>query len=307
MECANLGNRRRRIVAMLGGATGSGKTAVALEVAQRLGLEILSADSGQARQGLSIGTAMPSPADIETVRHHLVADIPADAQDSVALYLDRAAAVLHSPGPDLLAVGGTGQFLQALRDGLAPTPPPDPDLRRELSERLGKEGAEALWTELSTRTEPPPDARRNPVRLLRALEKSILLERGVVGESRPPLAAQAPIFALVMDRGILRLRQERRLELMLASGWREEVRVLAGSVSPDAPCWKCIGYEQLRETLHLPVLPAATTRWILEATRQYAKRQETWLRNRLDPRWIDADRPAQAIAGDILNQLETLP
>lgn len=292
---------------MLGGATGSGKTALAVEVARRLGWEILSADSGQSRQGLSIGTAMPSKADRDLVRHHLLADTPPDAQDSVALYLDRAAEVLRSPGPDLLAVGGTGQYLQGLREGLDGMPGPDPALRQELSERLGREGPQALWRELSERTTPPPDAKANPVRLLRALEKALLLERGVRGDSRPALAPDAPIFALRLDRAALHRRLETRLSRMLESGWREEVRHLAESVPASAPCWKCIGYELLRETLDVPQVPARTVQGILEATRQYAKRQETWLRNRLDPVWIETDRPLDVVAQDLHSKLGALP
>lgn len=289
---------------MLGGATGSGKTELAIRLAGRLGLEILSADSGQSRRGLSIGTAMPSKADQDRVRHHLLADIAPDAPDSVALYLDRAAAVLRTPGPDLLAVGGTGQFLQGLADGLAPVPPPDPDLRRELSERFATEGSAALWRELAARTAPPPDALANPVRLLRALEKALLAERGVAGESRPALGPTAPVFALRLERGELHQRLENRLGLMLRAGWKEEVRILTRQVADSAPCWKCIGYAQLRETLDTPQTPPQTVRRILEATRQYAKRQETWLRNRMDPVWVEADRPSDLIAGDILAKLE---
>ena len=176
----------------------------------------------------------------------------------------------------------------------------------ELSDRLEAEGPQALWLELASRTQPPPDARQNPARLLRALEKSILLARGVTGESRPPVAASAPIFALRLDRGILRTRLEHRLAGMLDAGWREEVRLLAESVPATAPCWKCIGYSELRESLHFPALPKSTSIRILEATRQYAKRQETWLRNRLDPLWIEADQPMEAIAEEIRKQLETL-
>ena len=305
MECANLGNRRRRIVALLGGASGSGKTALAIPLAERLGLEILSADSGQSRQGLSIGTAVPSPSDLDRVRHHLLADIAPDAEDSVALYLDRADLVLQSPGPDLLAVGGTGQFLQGLRDGLAPMPPPDPLLRQELSERLRREGSETLWRELADRTEPPHDARANPVRLLRALEKSILSQRGVQGESRPALAPTAQVFALQLEREVLHKRLEKRLGRMLEDGWREEVRHLARLVPDSAPCWKCIGYEPLRATLEFAQVPTGTVRRILEATRQYAKRQETWLRNRLHPIWVEANRPLDPILQDVLAKLET--
>ena len=307
MECANLGNRRRRIVALLGGATGSGKTRLALEIAQAKGWEILSADSGQSRAGLAIGTAAPDPVELERVVHHLVGDLAPDAEDSVALFLDRAERVMASPGPDLLAVGGTNQFLQALRDGLSAVPAPDPVLRQELSERLRSQGKEVLWNELAGLETPPSDARANPVRLVRALEKAILVRRGVKGRSRPALAPGVPVFALAVDRPELHARLEARLARMLESGWRDEVRALARRVPDTAPCWKCIGYRTLRDCMEVPDLSERTIRSILEETRQYAKRQETWLRNRLEPRWVRVDASGDLVPSGFAAIAEGIP
>jgi len=304
MGSGNVENRRRRIVGIVGGATGSGKTALALEVAERRGLEILSVDTGQSRRGMEIGTAAATAREQARVRHHLVSCLSPTDPDSVVAFLRRTRSVLDTPGPDLLAVGGTGQFLSGLLKGIDPVPAPDPDLRQQLSARWEIEGREPLWKELTALDPTPPhDAWQNPVRLLRALEKAILLSRGAPTQAHPPLAADVPVVALELDRPTLHDRLDRRLTLMLAAGWRGEVAALEAHPG-DTPCWKCIGFPELREVVGVDPLPARTRERILEATRQYAKRQETWLRNKLAPIWIRADRPVEQIASDVLGHLE---
>lgn len=280
---------------MIGGPTGSGKTELAVEVAKRRGWEILSADSGQSRRGLEIGTASPSPFQRGRVRHHLVGDLPPEAEDSVVSFLERAEAVLHTQGPDLLVVGGTCQYLEALSRGLDAVPPPDPILRLELSARFSAQGHASLWEELNRREQsPPPDARENPVRLLRALEKSIQRERGVLGEARTALAPNTPVFALSWPRPALHHRLAERVEAMLVRGWLEEAKSLAVACPREAPAWKCIGFSILADLEGGSQQLAIAKSRILEATRQYAKRQETFLRNRLSPHWIEGSLPLEA-------------
>jgi tRNA dimethylallyltransferase len=301
MGSGNVEKPRRRIAGILGGPTGSGKTAVALEVAERLGLEILSVDTGQSRKGMEIGTAAATAQEQARVRHHLVSCLSPTEPDSVVAFLRRTQAVLDTPGSDLLAVGGTGQFLSGLLNGIDPVPAPDPDLRQQLQARWEIEGREPLWNELTALDPSPPhDAWQNPVRLLRALEKALLLARGVPTQAHPPLAAGVPVLALEWDRVALRERLDRRLSRMLDDGWRDEVATLDEFPS-DAPCWKCIGYSELREVIGVDPLPTRTRERILEATRQYAKRQETWLRNKLAPVWIRADRPVDQMASEVMD------
>ena len=307
MGSGNVEKPRRRIVGILGGPTGSGKTAVAVEVAARQGWEILSVDTGQVRRGLEIGTAAPTAAEQARVRHHLVGCLSPTEPDSVVAFLERTAAVLETPGPDLLAAGGTGQFLSALLRGIDPVPAPDPDLRLVLQSRWEIEGREPLWAELlALDPAPPHDAYQNPVRLLRALEKAILRGRGAVLAGHPALAPDAPAFALELPRPVLHERLDRRLTAMLDAGWRAEVAALA-AFPADTPCWKCIGYPELREVVGMEPLPPRTRERILEATRQYAKRQETWLRHKLAPVWIPADRSPIDVADDLLKHLEQAP
>jgi len=277
---------------------------VALEVAERQGLEILSVDTGQSRKGMEIGTAAASAPEQSRVRHHLVSYLSPTDPDSVVAFLKRAQSVLDTPGPDLLAVGGTGQFLSGLLKGIDPVPAPDPDLRQQLHARWEIEGREPLWKELTALDPAPPhDAWQNPVRLLRALEKAILLSRGASTIAHPPLAAGIPVLALELDRALLHGRLDQRLTQMLEAGWRKEVKAL--DIFPgDAPCWKCIGYPELREVIGVDPLPPRSRERILEATRQYAKRQETWLRNKLSPVWVRADRPVDQIASEVSRHLE---
>lgn len=296
-------NVARGVVCLLAGPTASGKSAVALELCRRGGWELLSCDGGQARRGFSIGTAAPSEAERGAVVHHLVGDLDPCADDSVALFLDRAARILATPGPDLVAAGGTGQFLSALLRGLAPVPPPDPLLRAELAARLASEGREVLLEELvGLDPAPPRDAGSNPVRLLRALEKAILRSRGVVGEGRPALAPETPVFALSWPREALHARIEARARGMLVGGWPEEARALAKAVPSDAPAWKAIGYRELAalppDEDPLRLLPA-----IAGSTRAYARRQETWIRGQLGARFLSGDRAPSEIAEAILAEL----
>lgn len=292
----------RRIVALLGGSTGTGKTETALEWARRRGWEILSCDSGQARQGLVVGTAAPSALERNLVVHHQVGVLDPRLPDSVGSFLHRVAPLLSTPGPDLLAVGGTGQYLSGLRDGLEASPGSDPEVRAALEERLRTEGSEALHDELVARTGTPPhDARANPVRLLRALEKAILRERGQVGEAIAALAPGVPAFALVRPREVLHARLEKRLDDMLREGWREEVANLAEQgFTPADPGLRAIGYGALWDIREMPEVPAAVRQRILSDTRAYARRQETWLRTRLAASFVEARNSAKETA-DLLD------
>lgn len=231
---------------------------------------------------MPIGTAAPTESERRRVRHHEIEVLDPTRPDSVAEFLERARKVLDTPGPDLLAVGGTGQYLSGLKDGLEPSPGTDPELRKLLQERFQREGREVLHAELARMTTPPPDAWANPVRLVRALEKALLRERGEVGKGYPALAADAPVLFLQRGREDLHRRLAARLESMLAQGWPEEVRRLReGGVPFDAPGLQAIGFRELWDVPSTAEVPAQVREEILARTRAYARRQETWARNRL--------------------------
>jgi tRNA dimethylallyltransferase len=287
---------------MLGGATASGKTTVAVETASRLGLEILNCDSGQIRAGMAIGTAAPTPQEQARVKHHLVGCVDPRANHSVTLFLDAVREILATPGPDLLAVGGTGQFLSALWRGIDPVPAPDPVLRDRATALWDKEGPVGCLAELARLGAEPPRDAQNPQRVSRSLERAWALARGDVPVGHAPMAAAAPVFALAWPREVLHHRIHERLDGMLPA-WREEVAGLkASGLQEDAPGLSAIGYRELWNAPEGPLTWGAVER-IAVATRQYAKRQETWLRTQLPSRWVVADGDLDATVGQILSGL----
>ncbi len=290
----------RKIRLLLGGATASGKSAAALEIAHRLGCEILGCDSGQLRCGMAIGTVAPTAEELNAVRHHLVGTVDPRENFSVVQFLDLAAEVLKEDGPDLVAVGGTGQYLSALRNGLKPVPPPDAELRRR-AEALVAADPTAGRKELERLQAPlPPDD--NLRRLVRALECAWALERGDLPVGRQALAPETPVFALFRPRPELHRRIERRLFDRL-DAWQQEITELQRQGIPaDAPGLSAIGY---RELWDLPAgrVPEPIAFHILTATRQYAKRQETWLRTQLPAHWIHAGRTPAEDAVAVLREL----
>ena len=287
---------------MIGGATASGKTPTAIAVARKLGLEILNCDSGQIRRGLAVGNAAPTPQEIEAVPHHMLGCVPLEEPYSVAQFLEAVQVVLETPGPDLLAVGGTGQYLSGLWRGIDPVPAPDPKLRAQ---------AEALWMSLGPAgclaelarlgAEPPRDA-SNPQRMSRSLERAWCLERGDALKGHPPVCPEAPVFAIGWPREDLHRRIHERLERMLPP-WREEIRRLkAQGVSLNAPGLQAIGYKELWQAPEGP-LSRFVIADIAAATRQYAKRQETWMRTQLPSRWIASSDTAERTAQAVLDAL----
>jgi tRNA dimethylallyltransferase len=292
----------RKIRLMIGGATASGKTRVAIAVARQLGLEILNCDSGQVRKGLRVGIAAPTQEESEQVPHHMLGYVPLDEQYSVAQFLEAAQAILDTPGPDLLAVGGTGQYLSGLWRGIDPVPAPDPKLRARAEElwlQLGPAGCLAELAKLGA--DPPRDA-SNPQRMSRSLERAWALQRGDALKGHPPVCPDAPVFALGWPRDQLHRRIHDRLDAMIPP-WREEIRNLkAQGVSLNAPGLQAIGYKSLWQAPEGP-LSRFVIADIAAATRQYAKRQETWMRTQLPSRWIPASSDNAGMVQAIVDAL----
>ena len=303
---------RRPLAIALMGPTASGKTALAMEWAQRLGGEIVSVDSALVYRGLDIGAAKPEAAMLAAVPHHMIdvrepwqpysaAEFAADAREA----LDGIAARGKLP----ILAGGTGLYFQALLEGLAPMPEADPAVRATLAAEAAERGWPALHAELAM-IDPRAAARiqpTDPQRIQRALEVFRLSGKPISEWQAMPARARLPfrVLKLVLaprDRTVLHQRIERRFDTMLEAGFLQEVERLrampqlqAVERPLDLPAIRAVGYRQAWETLDGTLAENEFRDRAIFATRQLAKRQLTWLRGELDARWFDPQDDRKAL------------
>jgi tRNA dimethylallyltransferase len=272
------------------GPTASGKTDIALDIASRFPVELISLDSAQVFIGMNIGTAKPDRVTLAQFPHHLINLITPEERYSVAHFRTDALHVMAeitARGRIPLLVGGTMLYYKALVEGLADMPEADPLLRAEIDAMAVERGWPALHAELA-RLDPVTAARLAPndsQRIQRALEV-VRLTGKPLGEhwqaqSRPELPFQLLTLALnAPERKVLHDRIGLRFRAMLAAGLVDEVKALRSAyhLSADLPSMRCVGYRQVWEMLegHLPLAELADRGTF--ATRQFAKRQITWLR-----------------------------
>lgn len=285
------------IVAVVG-PTAVGKSGLALELAEALGGEIVNADAFQVYRGLDIGTAKPTSSMRERVAHHLVDVLDPTETFSAGEFARRARRAIseiRARGRVAFVVGGSGLYLRALFEGLAPLPRRRPELRADLEERLEREGIEALYRELQR--VDPETARRlassDRQRILRALE--IFLASGETMSSwlrRRPVEEPLPAhkIGLTLPRAILYDRIAVRVNQMVEQGWLDEVlSMLDRGIDSSAPAFRAIGYRQmLRHVRGESTLDEAIDETV-RASRRYAKRQETWFRKESGVRWHPAE------------------
>ncbi|GMU65773.1 MAG: tRNA dimethylallyltransferase [Acidobacteriota bacterium] len=292
-----------RGILVIVGATAVGKSALALEVAERAGAEIVSGDALQVYRGLDIGTAKPSTAEQARVPHHLIDALDPTERFSAGRFATLARAALGeiaARGRPAIVAGGSGLYLRALIAGIAPLPPADAAVRDLLERRLVEEGLGVLRGELE-RIDPPTAARLGAgdrQRILRALEVALTTGRPLsswLAETpfgREPLPARR--IGLTLPRALLYDRIEARVRRMLEAGWLDEVRgLLSSGVGTEAPAFQAIGYAQWVRHLAGELGFDEAFRRIVVATRRYAKRQETWFRHEADVEWHDARDAAE--------------
>jgi tRNA dimethylallyltransferase len=284
----------RPLLVVVTGPTGSGKSELALQLAERLEgswpAEIVSVDSALVYRGMDIGTAKPSAAVRARWPHHLI-DIrdPAESYSAGEFVRDALAAIgaIYARGRLPLLVGGTMLYQRALYAGLAPLPPAAAALRRELNAAAERQGWPALHAELE-RVDPDAAARIAPhdaQRLQRALEVYRLTGVPISHWQRATCGRRAQFrwlrYALIPDsRQQLRERLALRLRRMMARGLVAEVRRLyeRGDLTAQHPSMRAVGYRQLWQIFAAGITPEEAERQALQATAQLAKRQLTWLR-----------------------------
>ncbi|MFZ3307888.1 MAG: tRNA (adenosine(37)-N6)-dimethylallyltransferase MiaA [Xanthobacteraceae bacterium] len=291
-------------IILIAGPTASGKSALALTLAERHRGTIINADSMQVYRDLRIITARPAPEEEQRVPHRLYGHVDAAETYSVGRWCDEAAAILAElggAGPAFI-VGGTGLYFNALTRGLAKMPPIPADIRDAVRGRLSREGVAALYADLMIR-DAKAAARLQPndrARISRALEVVLATGRSILDWQRNnkpapvALADAAKIFLMPRGDEIAR-RIDSRFDAMMAAGALDEVRALAArKLGPSLPAMKAHGVPWLVRHLAGDITLAEAIAHAKLETRQYTKRQATWFRNQLPEfEWVAPhDAPA---------------
>ena len=301
---------------LLMGPTASGKSGLALSLAERYGGEIVSVDSAQVYCGMDIGTAKPDAATRTRVRHHLLDLIePTETYSAAQFRRDAVAVIAEARSRDRVPIlcGGTMLYFKALTEGLSALPSADRQVRAALDARAAREGWPALHAELS-RVDPAMAARLEPndaQRIQRALEVwqvggVPLSELQGRRERIDEIGSMVRIALIPSDRARLHRDIEQRFDAMLARGLVDELRVLRGrhALTPELPSMRSVGYRQAWAYIDGEIdAPELRARGIA-ATRQLAKRQFTWLRATeaasFDPQSADAANQITHLVGERL-------
>ena len=317
--------RARPLAIALMGPTASGKSAYALELAERLGGEIVSVDSALVYRGLDIGAAKPTREEQARVPHHLM-DVrdPCQPYSAAEFATDARVAIdgILARGRIAILAGGTGLYFRALLEGLADMPHADENVRAGITADADVRGWAALHADLAV-VDPEAAARIHATdaqRIQRALEVHRLTGKPISAWQRESTRVRFPakLLKLVLsppDRALLHARIERRFDVMLADGFLDEVHGLRAlpelrthPAPLELPAIRAVGYRQAWEYLDGGCDAATFRARAIAATRQLAKRQFTWLRGELDARWFDPVTQRtpldDAVAGFIGNRVD---
>ena len=288
---------------LLMGPTASGKTAIAMALAQHFPVELISVDSAQVFRDMNIGTAKPDAATLREFPHHLIDLIsPEEAYSAARFRHDALEAMVDitARGKIPLLVGGTMLYFKALLEGLAELPKACPETRADIDAQANSLGWPAVHAELA-KVDPVTAARLHPTdaqRVQRALEiyrlsgrpMSALLDEG---QKQAPAYDYLSLGLLPSDRSVLHTRIAERFDAMLAAGLENEVSALRQNyqLTPDLPSMRCVGYRQVWEAQDGTSPRSEMRDRGIYATRQLAKRQITWIGNTLKPEIFDCLSP----------------
>ena len=301
------------------GSTASGKSALALELAKRLGGEIISCDSMQVYRRMDIGTAKPTKEEQMAVKHHLIDVVEPTESFSSADYVTLATAAVddcQKRGKLPIICGGTGLYLDALLRGSDPSPNTvDETVRAELLSFAEVNGNEALWRRLLEIDPVSAEATHpnNVKRVARAIE--IYLVSGITKTEldRRSRAVEDRYDACVIglrypDRRVLYDRINRRVDIMIAEGLADETRALMdeGVFEKNTTAAQAIGYKEILPYCRGEVSLDEAAETLRTATRRYAKRQITWFSAKDHVKWIDVDDSGKKTFEEIVNNAEKL-
>jgi len=277
-----------KAVALMG-ATGTGKSSLAMKIASEFETSIISCDSMQLYRGLDIGTAKPSIEEQHNVPHFMIDCADLTETYSAARWADEAAEVIaseNSSGRTPLIVGGTGMYLRALTEGFADIPAEKPEVREKFSKLQKLHDTPYLHALLKEVDEDMAGRLKesDTQRIIRALgvyhSSGVALSQWQRQASAERRAITCPVFVLEVERAVLREKLAKRFQMMMDAGWLDEVRWLKEQgVGPMHPAMRAVGYRQLLSHLDGECSLDEAIRDGITATRRYAKRQQTWFTN----------------------------
>ncbi len=305
----------RRVIVILG-PTASGKTALGIEIAERLRTEIISADSRQLYRKLNIGTAKPTHEELARVKHHFIDYLDINEEYNVSRFETEALTVvdsLHALGKIPVVVGGSGLYIKAIVDGIFNEVETDPEYREELIAQREKKGNEYLYEMLRLK-DPVAAAEllpQNWKRIIRALEVNKLTGKSIKDFHRDYKREDDFSFfqfGLNWEREKLYSRIEKRVDQMIESGLVEEVKsVLNEGFNKKMNALNTVGYKEIFDFLDGKISLDRAIELIKRNTRRYAKRQLTWFRRDERIKWINVGESTEipALAESVINLLDT--
>ena len=303
---------------IIAGPTASGKTVLAVRLAAAIGGEVVSADSMQIYDGVSVGTARPTVEEMDGVPHHLLGFLPLQAKYSVAQYIEdahRVFADVYERGATPVMCGGTGLYIQSFMENRQLfEESPDPELRAQYTRIAEEQGAEALLERLR-QIDPLTSERlhHNDLhRIIRALEVYDTTGRTITEQTALSLSVPSPytpcLFVLDFhDRQKLYERINRRVDIMLECGLLEEAeRILR--TDPDATVTQAIGYKEFAAYFDGSVSLQEAADKLRQQTRRYAKRQLSWFHRMSDAHtlWVDDYETTEELVADALRHYESV-